>query len=485
MNQVYLVENKGFIGRGAERNLLQEISAQNQSAILIVYGRRRVGKTELIEQTYRQRNLLKFEGIAGQGQAAQMKVVMQQLAEYVQQPLLKQVQVSNWIEVFAHIYEYTKQGNWTIYFEEVQWLADYKDQFINELKFYWDNYWRKNSGIILILCGSSPSFMINHVTHSKALYNRSQHELFLKEFNLLETKAMLKKDSNREVMDAYLTVGGIPEYLLYLKKDSSTFLSLCKNSFRPNGFFTNEYQRIFISSLADNPNYQKIIEFLSKSRYATRNELLAHLKIKSGGRVSELLTDLELCGFINKYTPYYLSDESLLARYCISDAYLQFYFKFIKPISKNIQEGVYSTQPTKAIKTDSYYKWLGYSFERFCRRYHHIIANILGFSAVNYRSGVYFSKATEKEEKNYQIDLVFDRDDHVVTICEIKYLQSAADAALITEFERKLALFPNEKHKQIHKVLIASCGVNPKLAARGYFDDIITLDDLFNPQYWN
>lgn len=484
MKREHLIENKGFIGRLVERDLLGEISRQDQAAILIIYGRRRIGKTELIEQTYRCRNLIKFEGIEGQRQTEQMRVVMQQLAEYVQQPLLKKIQVSNWTEVFAHIYEYTKQGEWTIYFEEVQWLADYQDQFISELKFYWDNYWRKNPDIILILCGSSPSFMINHVAHSKALYNRSQYELSLKEFNLLEAKKMLKKDSNREVMDAYLTVGGIPAYLLYLKKDSSVLLSLCKNSFRPNGFFTNEYQRIFISSLADNPNYQKIIEYLSKNRFATRNELLSHLKIKTGGRISELLMDLELCGFINKYTPYYLGDKTLLSRYCISDAYLQFYFKFLKPIIKNIQDGVYNEQPAKAIRIDNYYKWLGYSFERFCRRYHYIIANILRFGAVNYRSGAYFSRITEKQEKNYQIDLVFDRDDKVITVCEIKYLQSPVDVTLIAEFERKLALFPNEKHKQIHKVLIASSGANPKLAAAGYFDDIITLDDLFSPPHW-
>jgi len=484
MKTYHLIENKGFIGRYPEKRLLDEIAAQNRAAIIIAYGRRRIGKTELIEQTYRKRNLIKFEGLEGQDQKAQMAAVMQQLAEYAQQPLLKQIQVSNWIGVFTHIFEYTKTGEWTLYFEEVQWLADYQNQFISELKFFWDNYWQKNPGIILILCGSSPSFMINQVAHSKALYNRSQYELSLKEFNLLEAKQMLQKTSHREIMDAYLSVGGVPAYLLYLKKDSSVFLSLCKNSFKSDGFFTNEYQRIFISSLADNPHYKKIIEFLSKRRFATRNELLTHLRVKSGGSISNLLIDLEECGFIRKYTPFYLDNDSMLARYCIQDAYLQFYFKFIKPISKNIKEGMYENEPAKAIKTDNYYKWLGYAFERFCRRYHYKLAKILGFSAVHYRSGVYFSRQAVQQQPDYQIDLVFDRDDHVITLCEIKYLQSPADISVITEFDRKLALFPNPQHKQIHKVLISSSGANPNLISRSYFDDIITLDDLFNPQHW-
>ena len=317
MKSMYITENKRFIGRFPEREFLENIVKKEQAAILIVYGRRRIGKTELIEQTYRQRNLVKFEGLEGQNQTRQMEAVMRQLVEYTDQPLLGKVEISCWTDVFKYFFEYTQTGQWTIYFEEVQWLADYQDQFISELKFFWDNYWRRNPGILLILCGSSLSFMINQVAHSRALYNRSQYELPLTDFNLIETKAMLKKHSNREVMDAYLTVGGVPAYLLYLNNSSSVFLSLCNESFKKSGFFTGEYQRIFISSMAGNPNYKKIVSFLSKKRFATRDELLSHLQIKSGGRISDLLTDLELCGFIGKYTPYHLSDESILARYCI------------------------------------------------------------------------------------------------------------------------------------------------------------------------
>jgi len=108
-------------------------------------------------------------------------------------------------------------------------------------------------------------------------------------------------------------------------KHTSVFLSLCKNSFAAGSFFSHEYKRIFISSLAVNKNYKKIIDFLSKRKYANRNQILKHLKLKSGGTLSALLIDLEICGFIQKYTPFNLNDSSLLARYSISDAYLQFY----------------------------------------------------------------------------------------------------------------------------------------------------------------
>ncbi len=323
--------------------------------------------------------------------------------------------------------------------------------------------------------------MVNKVVRSKALYNRSQHEIHLQEFSLQEAKRFFKRSSIKEVMDAYLCVGGIPEYLKRLKENSSIFLSLCDHSFTANSFFSKEYERIFISNFADNKNYQKIIDFLSRRKFATRDEILNHLKIKSGGRFTELLEDLVLCGFIELYTPYYLSGDSKLIRYCIRDPYLQFYYKFIKPIEKDIQHEIYNEHPAKAISDSILQKWLGFAFERFCRPNHHIIAKLLGFSAVRYRSGPYFSRSTIKTEPGYQLDLIFDRDDNVITLCEIKYIRGKVPLKVIQEFDRKLELFPNSNKKTIQKVLISTFGVEQSVLNRGYFDSIVTLEDLFRP----
>ena len=393
--QIHLKEP--FIGRIEELRTLEKIASSKVASLLIVYGRRRVGKTELIEHSYHTRNILKFEGIEGYVQELQQKLVMQQLAEYVEQPLLREVIVENWIDVFRHIHQYTSNGVWTIYFEEVQWLSDYKSDFVSELKYAWDNFFRHNPNILLILCGSATSFMINQVVHSKALYNRAQHEIQLREFSLKEVQQFFSKQSFKEVMDAYLCVGGIPEYLNRLKQNSSIYLSLCEQSFKSNSFFSKEYERIFISNFASNKYYRQIIHFLSQRKFATREEILKHLKIKSGGRISELLQDLDLCGFIEPYTPFYLTNDSKLVRYCIQDAYLQFFYKFIKPIEKDIQLGIFNESPQRAINDQILQKWLGFSFERYCRRHHYLIAKQLGFFAVRYRSGPYFSRSTIKE----------------------------------------------------------------------------------------
>lgn len=483
MKRTQQIDFKDFIGRTYELQRLEEATHLNHAAIIIVYGRRRVGKTELIEYALHNRHLLKFEGLEGKSTQEQINAVLHQLAKYAEDPKIAKLNLTTWLEVLELISEYVKQGEWTLYFEELQWLANYDDDFISALKYVWDNYYRYNSKLLLILCGSSPSFMINHVVKSKALYNRSMYEIPLSEFTLTETAQFLKKHSQQEVMDAYLTVGGIPEYLKYLQQDSSIFLSLCKNSFRRGAPFAGEYERIFVSSLANNPHYKEIILYLSKVKFATRKDITHYLKIKSGGYLSDLLRDLVLCGFIKMYTPYNLKENSMLSRFSIHDNFLMFYFKFIKPIESKIANGDFNQSPTKAINTEAYRKWQGYAFERFCRTNHRVIAKKLGFEDVRYQSGVYFNRAIEKNEPGFQIDLMYARDDKVFTICEIKYLQSKISAQVIDEFEKKIALLPNPKKYTIQKVLISLHGPTDALIAQGYFDRILLLSDFFDVNF--
>lgn len=164
-------------------------------------------------------------------------------------------------------------------------------------------------------------------------------------------------------------------------------------------------------------------------------------------------------------------------RYQINDAYLQFFYKFIHPQLSDIQQGKYQNQPTKALNLQEYQQWLGYSFERYCLNNAHRIAEILGFFGVQYTAGAYYNRATTKKDPGYQIDLLFDRKDHVITVCEIKYTQNKTGTAVIDEFEKKLALLKNPKNKTVHKVLISASGADNALINHHYFDSILTLDD--------
>ena len=478
MQYEIIPENHSFVGRDFECKQLKLITADDQASVIIVYGRRRVGKTELLEQAFLNRNILKFEGMEGAAESVQHGLVMRQLSKYTKEPLLAKVSVDNWLDIFEYIAQYTKEGIWTIYFEEVQWLANYNDNFISQLKIAWDNIFRRNPNVIVILCGSSPSFMVKHVVHSRSLYNRSQYELHLGAFSVSETRDFLKNKSNLEVMNAYLTVGGMPEYLKKIQQFSSVFTGICQHSFLPNSYFLTESDRIFVSSMSENPFYEKTINFLAQHKFATREQIAKHLGINPGGGLSVFLTELALCGLIKKYSPYNLAENSKLVRYQISDPYLQFFFKFINPQRQAIQSGRYQDNPTAAINMNDYHKWLGYSFEKYCRENHHVIAKLLGFSGVKYQAGVFYNRKSVESIAGYQIDLLFDRSDHVITICEMKYLQRKVGTEVIAAFDRKITLFPNKSNKTIHKVLVCNEGADLALLNRNYFDAIITLDDL-------
>jgi len=468
-----------FVGRQDEMQTISRAATAPEASILIVYGRRRIGKTELIEHALNTRNLLKLEGVEDGNTKSQMHRVLYQLSKAFNDPNIVRMQFVTWLELFDFIANKISQGEWTLYLEELQWLAEYKNELISDLKYVWDNSLRHNHKLLLILCGSSPSFMLNQVVHSKALYNRSIYEIHLQEFSLNETQNFLGNRSNREVMEAYLTIGGIPEYLKRLKKHSSIQIGVCEESFKKDSYFSKEKKRIFISSFASNVHYEEIIDFLSQVKFATKKDIEKQLQIKGGGTLTSVLNDLELCGFVEKYIPYQVESKSNLVRYCIADSYLRFYFKFIAPYAERIQQGDYNRAPLHALNKESYQKWLGFSFERFCRKNSQLIARIIGFSAVRYKSGTFFNRATIKEQPGFQIDLIFDRADHVLTVCEIKYTIAKTGPEVIEEFEKKLQLLSDVKSQTIEKVLISASGASEALHNLGYFDRIITLDDLF------
>jgi uncharacterized protein len=474
-----------FVGRKVQLERLREIDAAGESAIIIVHGRLRVGKTALIEHAYGNRNPIKIEGIEGQDEPYQIQSALDQIAQFTgdrAHALLNTTTVDgqpSWRNVFKLLSSIVAQGVWTLYFEELQWLAAYKDGFAAELKYHWDNFLRHNPRLLIVLCGSSPSFMINHIVRSKALYNRSQHEIPLAEFTFEEAQEFLQIENPFRVMDAYLCVGGIPEYLRYLRRGASVYKSLCENSFRTGSFFAGECDRIFVSSFSKDRRIPRIIDFLSRRRFSTRDEILKHIGKTPGGSATDLLGDLELCGFIQRYMPYNARQEgSRPVRYAISDCYLQYYSKFIRPELASIRKGDYDKTPAEALNLAELRRWQGYAFERYCRKNHRSIAKALGFSAVKYAHGPFYNRSTSKADPGYQIDLVFDRADRTLTICEIKFTELPASVSVGRKFLGRLEMFDPARARRVERVLISATGATDELRNNGCFDHILQLDDI-------
>ncbi len=471
-----IAQNKQFLGREDELRSLRAVDASAEASLVVVYGRRRVGKTELVEQAYRERRPLKFEGIEGGDTARQLEQAVYQLSRYAGDGALQKLRFTRWLEFFDYLATFVERGAWTLYFEEVQWLAAYGEEFVADLKHAWDNALRRNPRLVVVLCGSAPSFMLGKVLRSRALYGRVAKEIRLAPFSFADTAAFVgARRSTFDLFEAQLALGGIPEYLKLVRTQSSTYLALCTHAFLPDAHLLSECERIFVSSLAKSVHYRGIVEFLAARRGATRAEIAAHCGIKAGGTLSSVLEDLELCGFIEGVVPYDKEATSKLVRYQIADPYLQFYYRFIAPQRRAIESGSFVGRPTAALPLHHYQQWLGYVFERWCRAQHRRIAELLGFGAVRYRSGAWIERGGGD---GFQFDLVFDRADHVLTLCEIKYTQAPVGPAAAKELAQRTEALAIPRRTTVERVLISAAGVEPEVTAGGGFDRVLALGEL-------
>jgi predicted AAA+ superfamily ATPase len=463
-----------LIGRKKEESKLLEFLRAPAPAIMIIHGRRRVGKTFLIEHTLKQRRYLKIEGLEAQTKRVQLRSAIQSLAEITGIKEIAEIKVSSWKRFFELAANYIPHYFDTIYLEEIQWLANYRPILISDLKHVWDNKFSKIKKFKLIICGSSPSFIIKKVIRSKALYNRSQEVISVKPFSLAEsTKFFNAQKSPNELFDGYLLVGGIPPYLKRLTKRSSVLQSLAYESFLQDSFFSDEMDRIFTSSLAEHSEYRAIVSLLAKNPGLTVSQIADALKIKKGGTLSNIIDDLELSDFIRTSIPVFSGENTNLKRHYVADPYLHYYYKMIDKNRRKIRAGYFDSNPEAGLEQRTLSSLLGFAFERFCLNNAVKIAEILGFSAVSYNFGPYFNRTD-----GVQIDLCFDRADKVVTVCEIKYNTKPLGLEVINEMKSKLERLKIKGSKSIETVLITVNGVQPNVKKLGYFRKIITLKDL-------
>jgi hypothetical protein len=358
-------------------------------------------------------------------------------------------------------------------------MANYRSELVSELKIIWDQYLNKLAGVSLILCGSIVSFMITKVLKSKALYGRVNCTIHLKSFTLQETKLMFPGRGYHEILDAQCLTSGVPLYLKHVSEADSVKLSLNTLVFQPSGTWVCEYQKIFVSHFGKNALYRQIVETLSKYSYGLfRTQLLEKLGEKPGGRFSDLLFDLEKAGFITSYTPLNKPVNSKLKKYMITDGFLSFYLNFIKPNLKNIQEEISENLFQNTIQSNAFVSWLGISFEKVCICHAKKIAYLMGFSGIEYSAGSYF-KRYKKGEEGIQIDLVYQRKDNVITLCELKYSQNPIGLSVVKDVGKKEEILrQNFPGKTIQKVLITLSAPTNELIGSGYFWKIIRAKEL-------
>ncbi len=463
-----------FVGRLNELDLLRSWQG-DRSLMTAIYGRRRIGKTRLIEESAKGFTLIKFEGLEGQSASHQRRHFRDTLARISGMRAHAALSTSSWEDLLLALSEYLADKPSIVFFDEFQWMAAGRNELVSTLKFVWDNHFKAMNRMHLIICGSVSSFIVKNVIRSKALYGRIDYKINLGPLQLNEVKdGFFPNWSREECLRIYLALGGVPKYLEMCDPLKSFEQNMIELFFKPLAPFTSELETLFISHFGQHSDYSKVIGFLSGKKYATRTEIANHLNVKSGGAISTVLGDLELAGFIEKlfFVKGLKNTKDIYYRIC--DPFLRFYYKFINPLERKIKLLKAPMSIHEAIPSQLWQVWQGYAFEALCHSHADKIAKALGFSAVEYEFG---SVAASKHTS--EIDLVYSRKDGVMTICEIKSGQVVGKEVLIQARSQVESLQKCTK-KTVQVALIALGKVERSVVESRLFVNIVGLDAFFN-----
>ena len=466
-----------FIGRINELEILEEAHSSDKSELVVIYGRRRIGKSSLVNVFLENKiNFLIFEAIEGESTKGQIKHFTELLRKQVDDFILENVTFQDWSKFFYYLTEKvinkkTKTKK-VIFFDELQWMAAGRARLISLLKFFWDSHW-KNNDVMLILCGSIASFMINKVLKSKALYGRTTIEMHLKGFEIREANKFFKKKRGKEECLKYMMIFGcVPKYLEQLNLNLSFPQNINKLCFSATGIMFQEINRIFYNQFKEARTYRTIAELLKDGNYSF-NEIAAKLNMASGGGLKLYLENLEAAEMVRSIIPLGKGINTKAKKYTLSDEFLIFYFKYMDKNRAVIEQNV-SSKLFELLTKDSFEPWLGFAFEKFCLKHSRFIAGLMGFQDEVLLASPYF----EKNDKCFQIDLIYKRADNIFVICEIKHQNKEVTTEIIPEMERKCNLFKVPRGYAIEKALISLYGPDSSLKKSQYFHHSVTLDDM-------
>lgn len=462
-----------LIGRDAECRELKRLMHSGNPEFVAVYGRRRVGKTFLIKEFFNYTFTFYTSGLARSGFREQLYNFWKSLKQYGL-PEEKECPAT-WFDAFdllKEIVQKSKVSRKVIFIDELPWMDTQKSNFVSALDRFWNSWASEHSEIMLVVCGSAASWMVKNIIKNRGgLHNRITSKIKLSPFSLRETDALLKSNkifwSPNVVAESYMILGGIPYYLSLLDKNRSLYQNLNDFFFKENAKLEGEFEELYSSLFRKSAEYVKIIELLAKKKSGhTRQELIDGLKCKDGGSLTRKLEELEHCGFIRKY-------KSLGMRcntYQLTDFYSLFYISFLKNESK--LDNCDWNQITVSRK---YTTWTGLAFERLCFSQLDKIKEALGIRAVLTKTYPYY-------DGQMQLDMVIDRNDKSVSVCEMKwsdkpYSMTTSDKSkMISRVKELKTIF---KGKSIFSVMVTSSGLVENDFTRDNVNDILTVESLF------
>ncbi len=478
-----------IIGRKEELEALREALNSHESEFIAIYGRRRVGKTYLVNKAFKGAFTFQYTGLEKKKNKEQLDAFHQAL---LYQGLPKCPKPKNWVEAFYQLQQLVEKkpanpeynDKKVIFLDEVPWMDAPKSGFVEALGNFWNRWAAWTEDIILIICGSATSWMFNKVIKNHGgLYNRVTKRIPVYPFNLAECEEMSHSMNlgwnRKQIAEAYMIVGGIPYYWKKFNRKLSLPANIDHLFFEPGADMAVEYEALFASLFSHPEAYEAIINALAvKKKGLTHKEISELIGYEVSGRLTKILRNLELCGFIEKVQQPGKKNRS--AVYQLIDNFVLFYHEFIR--KKDARPNYWTTH----LESADHLSWRGLAFERLCFQHKAQIAKALGISGVY--MGWYAWTASPDKEKGYpgmQVDMVIDRADGVVNLCEAKFMSKPFSISpdYLKELHLRQSRYQEEvaPTKAVHLTMITANGVVNN-AQKNEINSFVDLDDLFSPK---
>lgn len=474
-----------LIGREKEQQILTATLLSEEAELLAIYGRRRVGKTYLIRQFYEKSLCFEFSGQHNATLQEQLENFGVKLDETMGS-LFPTTPPKSWSEAFGRLKIYLEpkiiSGKTVLFFDEFPWIDTPKSGFLGAFDYFWNDWASRKNNLKVVICGSAASWMIRKVIQNRGgLHNRVTQRIRLLPFTLNETESFFKQRNihldRYQITQLYMAFGGIPHYLKEIQKGQSTAQIINNLCFDKGGLLYDEFNMLF-SSLFNNYEIHKSIvrQLAQKTVGLTRNEIIEQLKLSSGGTISQILEELTDSGFVTTFIPFGKNQKDLI--YKLSDEYSLFYLKFIEK-GKYKGEDVWN----QLSQLPTYKTWCGFAFETLCLKHINAIKKALSIAGIYSEASIWRYQG-DKENLGSQIDLLIDRKDNCINICEVKFSETeyVIDKKYAQEIHQKLSVFKNKTQtkKTLFFTAITTYGVLQNEHKNRWVDKELTMDDLFD-----
>ena len=474
-----IMDKNLFIGREYEIRQLEKYRNSKESEFVIVYGRRRVGKTFLIKEFFDDTYDFKVTGLYKRPKKMQLKNFYLALQEYGAN--IKKVP-TDWLEAFTELKKLLKNikenRKKIVFIDELPWLDTRQSEFLAAFEAFWNGWGAQQNDIMLVVCGSATTWITNKILSDKGgLFNRAARRLYLMPFTLQETERYLVSRgvhwSRYDIVECYMTMGGIPYYLKLLDNELSYLANIDAVFFKRKGPLWDEFDHLYETLFGTSKGYLKIIEALAtKKSGLTRKEIINETHLDDNGLLTEMLKNLSDSQFVRAYNTFGYNEKKVV--YQLADYFTLFYLRFMKG-KQNPDEHFWTHYLDNPAKSS----WAGQTFEQVCKDHITQVKRAIGISAVltdiSSWNGV-------SEAGKAQIDLVIDRRDRVANICEIKL--SVGEFVIDKDYEdklkKKMQVFreATKSRKALQLVMITTYGVRQN-AHSGIMQSQVKMDDLF------